>query len=258
MRMRPQPLLLLLPPPPLLLLLLPRHVSSGGPVDPIWPGPACDPLHCECGGLDLSQFKGRVFEMPPDAGGSRVRFKMCENLTTAELPAGCRADELQSPASVLYNSSDETVCRQIGSFGPCWDSFGPEHIQCGMTFNDSRADGGELLVTWQFESGCINTFRVALSAGEAKAPRAPALEHPDSCYWETHWAGIAVPPAPPPPAPTSSSWRVAVTIVVAAGAVVVVVGGVGWWRRRQRRQSSGGERLLSEPGHMPDRLSGSE
>jgi LPXTG-motif cell wall-anchored protein len=229
--------------------MLPMRLHAAeGPPDPIYPGMPCEPHRCECGGLDLSQFKGRVFDTPPDAQGMRVRFKMCENLTVEELPEGCHGNWVQAPSSVLYNASNGLTCDQIGSFGPCKSEEGGRPMQCGMTFNDSRADGGELLVAWQLEYGCINTFRVALSAGTDMDPEEVVAHDPDSCYWHTHWAGYRVPPTPPPPPPPpplpdqSSS----TPLIAAIGVLLVMALGVGMWLWRRKRRNNG-EQLLAEP-----------
>ena len=230
-----------------------RSESQSGPPDPIFPGLPCDPHRCECGKLDLTQFKGHVYETPPDRRGLRVRFKMCENLTKAELPDGCQAEPLQSPSSVLYDQSNESVCQQIGSFGPCWGENPLEPMQCGMTFNDSRADGGEILLTWQLEHGCINTFRVALSAGKDKAPKDAAAEDPQDpnpCYWLTHWAGFSIPSTPTPtPLPPSRATVSASTLVVAIAMFVALLGAARIWQRRRARRSSS-EQLLDEPSSV--------
>ena len=230
--------------------LLIHSESQSGPPDPIHPGLPCDPHRCECGKLDLSQFKGRVYDTPPDAHGMRVRFKMCENLTTAELPTGCQGDAewLQAPSSVFYNQSNSLDCDQIGSFGPCSEPVDGQPKQCGMTFNDSRSDGGELLVTWQLEYGCINTFRVRLSAGTDAAPEIVAHD-PNSCYWQTHWAGFHIPYAPPaPPLPNQSSTPLSVVMCIV---ILVALGGVLggyvlWWRTRRGNS----EQLLAEPSSV--------
>lgn len=150
-------------------------------------GLPCDVSACRCGGEDLSSFRGKVYDTPVDADGNIFRFKMCEPLTTAELPKGCRdggePGQFEHAAVTKFSATSEgpeMECEEVGSFGPCpGDSPGDPPLRCGMTYNDARTDGGTLLVMWDYTFAITNSFRLALTAGTDKQPT-EAPTKPDS------------------------------------------------------------------------------
>eukprot|EP01043_Picozoa_sp_COSAG02_P045702 COSAG02_NODE_4207_length_5627_cov_5.695731_1_plen_164_part_00 len=158
------------------------------------------------------------------------------------------------------NQSNESDCRQIGSFGPCRGSDPLEVLQCGMTFNDSRAHGGEIVLVWQYEDACINTFEIELSSGQDNAPNVTAHE-PNSCYWQTQWTGFRRPSAPPHSTLPRDHTSMDTSTVVAAVVVVLVLvmGCLLQAGRLQRRQDgrATNAKLLDDAELLSEQSNGS-
>ena len=149
--------------------------QAGNGAPPV--GAACDPQACSCGATDLSPYQGRVYRTPADADGYMYMYKLCDSLTTAEMPIGCTTPGLPAfpaPAVVKYKDNDPLDCTLVGSNGPCHDG-----ATCGMTY---RARGTELQVTWQFQHGCTNTFRVSLIPGSSTNPTVAPYNDPSDPY----------------------------------------------------------------------------
>jgi hypothetical protein len=146
---------------------------------------------CKCGKTDLSPYRHRTFRTPADDDGYRYMFKMCEDITNAELPEGCQAASgippLPHPAVVKFKDNNVLDCEMVGSFGPCENG----DITCGMTY---QPHPNGLAVTWQYLYGCQNTFRIFLSEGSQDEPREAPYNDPNdpyACYWITHWPSLS-------------------------------------------------------------------
>ena len=166
---------------------------ASGQTPPDEPPPVGQPCvvsggKCMCGSTDLSEFRGREIRTPADSDGYRYMFRMCEDITTAQLPEGCQPASgippLPHPAVVKWKDDTPMDCTMLGSFGPC------PGVTCGMTYQPA-ANG--VAVTWQYEYGCYNTFRVFLTEGHQAAPQAAPFNDPVDafpCYWTLHWASL--------------------------------------------------------------------
>ena len=54
------------------------------------PGGKCDLVKCNCGGVDLSGLKGKVYKAPTDAEGYAYSISICGEIPKAALPSGCQ------------------------------------------------------------------------------------------------------------------------------------------------------------------------
>lgn len=149
------------------------------------------PCHgCKCGSLDLKNYSGHEFRTPADKFGYVYMFQMCEQIPNSRLPLGCQAMpgvmKLPHPAVVKYMPGDPADCDMIGSFGPCKEG------DCGMTYQAPR-NGTPFAVTWRFQYGCENTFRIYLANGHEDMPREVPHHDPADpygCYWTLHWPSL--------------------------------------------------------------------
>ena len=177
----------------LICLVLAQAQLARGQTPPDEPPPVGQPCvvsggKCMCGSTDLSEFRGREIRTPADSDGYRYMFRMCEDITTAQLPEGCQPASgippLPHPAVVKWKDDTPMDCTMLGTFGPCTG------VACGMTYQPA-ANG--VAVTWQYEYGCYNTFRVFLTEGHQAAPQAAPFNDPVDafpCYWTLHWASL--------------------------------------------------------------------
>ena len=79
------------------------------------------------------------------------------------------------------------------------------------------------MLVWQYEDrACINTFEIELSLGKDDAPNITAHE-PNSCYWQTQWAGFRRSSAPPHSNLPRGHTSMDISTVVAAVVVVLVL-----------------------------------
>ena len=152
-----------------------------------------EPCHgCQCGKVDLRNYGGRTFTTPQDIDGYIYRFRMCDDIPVHELPEGCKPnpgipDDSPHPAVVKYKHDNPEDCSLVGSFGPC------DGRDCGMTFQPPK-EGTPFAVTWRYQYGCENTFRVFLSEGHQTSPQQAPYNDPNDqyeCYWITHWPSLS-------------------------------------------------------------------
>ena len=169
---------------------LAAQLRAQGGNDPPSTGAPC--YGCHCGDTDLSPYRNREFRTPADADGYIFLFQMCDPLTEAQLPGGCTTPGIPAfpaPAVVKYKDNNPLDCELIGSFGPC-----PDHAAadtCGMTYQPGT---NGLAVTWQYEYGCTNTFRIFLGPGHETKPKQAPYNDPNDpylCYWITNWASLS-------------------------------------------------------------------
>lgn len=150
-----------------------------------------EPCHgCKCGKMDLRGYKGRIFRTPADDDGFIYMFSMCEEIPQASLPEGCKAmpgvPDLPYPAAVKVKDSNPLDCRLVGSFGPC-DGF-----DCGMTYQPAT-EGVPFAVTWRYQYGCENTFRLFLTGGTQASPHEAPYNDPHDpydCFWISTWRSL--------------------------------------------------------------------
>ena len=184
------------------------------------PHPASGEVPCEisrlgfrCGdNVDLSGYAGLeapsgarwgpVFTTPPDSDGYIYKFKLLESFREFELPAGCRAAiprhggasvaQLTAPAVVQVNATDPDGqhCVVLGAFNNgcnCKDDRGPGtdcsqsgRRTCGMTYEPLPYGG--LAVTWRYQYGALNTFRVELTKGREPQPHEAPQQDPENRF----------------------------------------------------------------------------
>ena len=53
-------------------------------------GAKCDLVKCNCGGVDLSGLKGKVYKAPTDAEGYAYSISICGEIPKTALPSGCQ------------------------------------------------------------------------------------------------------------------------------------------------------------------------
>eukprot|EP01043_Picozoa_sp_COSAG02_P011116 COSAG02_NODE_404_length_23022_cov_305.366008_15_plen_340_part_00 len=164
-----------------------------------------EPCHgCICGGVDLRNYSGHEFRTPPDADGYIYMFQMCDEIPQSRLPQGCQLNGLPAlphPAVIKYKASDTKDCSLLGSFGPC------EGVECSMTYLPSTR-GTPFSVTWRFQYGCKNTFRIYLEDGQQTQPEEAPYNDPSDqypCYWTSTWHSLQAFGPPSPPSPCSQT-----------------------------------------------------
>jgi hypothetical protein len=141
--------------------------------------------------MDLSSYSGREFITPADDDGYVYMFRMCEEIPQSNLPEGCKRipdnpDDTPYPAVVKVKDDNPLDCELVGSYGPC-DGF-----ECGMTYQPAK-EGVPFAVTWRYQYGCENTFRVFLAPGSQDRPHEPPYNDPNDpyeCYWTTTWQSL--------------------------------------------------------------------
>ena len=148
-------------------------------------------IGCMCGKVDLSSFSGREFHTQADDDGYVYMFQMCEEIPSHRLPEGCLpqpgAPALPHPAVVKFKDNNPLDCELVGSFGPCEGG-----IDCGMTYLPP-SDGKAFSVTWRYQYGCEDTFRIFLTHGHQTQPQGSPYNDPDDpydCFWVLHWPSL--------------------------------------------------------------------
>lgn len=156
-----------------------------GPIPPL--GERCH--GCKCGDLDLRSYANREFRTTADDHGYIYMFQMCDEIPETRLPEGCRpiaGTSLPHPAVIKYKDDNRLDCSLVGSFGPCDDK------DCSMTYLPA-SDGKPFSVTWRYQYGCENTFRIYLEDGKQTQPGEAPYNDPDDpyeCYWVTTWRSL--------------------------------------------------------------------
>jgi hypothetical protein len=199
-----------------------------------------EPCHgCHCGNVDLSGYRSREFRTPADSDGYVYMFKMCDEIPVASLPEGCKPNpaipnDMAHPAVVKFKDNNPLDCTLVGSFGPCEPQDGTP-VDCGMTYQPPK-EGVPFAVTWRYQYGCENTFRIFLTDGHQTNPRESPYNDPDDqyeCYWITHWPSLgAFGPVPgakkPGDGDGGTHWFATLLLWVFVLFVVYLVGGTAF------------------------------
>ena len=130
-------------------------------------GPVCDLAACTCDTVDLTaQQQLGVVTTPTNTDGYIFMLSFCSDIPVDALPSGCQSatDRSDHPAVVKYKANNASDCIEVGSNG-CTDAgFGRS---CGMS--GEKTPGG-VDITWAYQFGQRDTFRLSLTTGEAAAP----------------------------------------------------------------------------------------
>ena len=147
-------------------------------------GVACDVASCSCAGRSLRGISGVAWNATDVDDGSAYTysFSICDPIPQRQLPVGCQANQsiglLDSNATAIkFNPNEPTDCIELGS-------------STNMT---GELRGDELLVTYTFNFGCINTFTVAIS-DKVPDPHDPASQDlkvkEDGCAYSLCWSHV--------------------------------------------------------------------